>query len=260
MNLGIHKLTAQFVAIKSIDKTLMHDENSINKIVREVAIWEILCHHSVIRLFETFQTDKHLLYVEELCIGGDLLTYVRKRRRLKENVAKLILKQILDGLYYCHSKKILHRDIKLDNILLNSEGNIKICDFGVSRTVHAGEIMKEQCGTPAYIAPEILKGRGYEGYAVDIWSAGVVLYAMVYGAVPFKASNMQELQKLILRGRYTLKENVSEEVRDLISKMLEGDPQKRITIPQILCHKWFATYDQSGSFRIILIKTSEIIY
>jgi len=114
------------VAIKSIDVQLMKDEASKNKLKREVAIWEQLSHTSVIRLYETFETEKHSLYVEELCIGGDLLSYVRKRRRIKENVAKVILKQILDGLYYCHSKRILHRDIKLDNILLNGEGNIKV--------------------------------------------------------------------------------------------------------------------------------------
>ena len=186
-----------------------------------------------------------MLYVEELCAGSDLLTYVRKRRRLKEPVAKFILKQILDGLYYCHSKGILHRDIKLDNILLNGEGDIKICDFGVSKMINPGERMMEQCGTPAYIAPEILKNKGYEGFGVDIWSAGVVLHAMIYGAVPFRANNMSELHKIIIKGEYELKEDVSEEVRDLLTKMLEVDPKKRYDIPKILCHQWFNDYDPS---------------
>lgn len=114
------------MAVKSISKQVMKDEVSKNKVLREVSIWEQLRHPSVIRLFETVETEKNLLYVEELCACGDLLSYVRKRRRLKENVAKFLLKQILDGLYYCHSKNILHRDVKLDNILLNSEGMIKV--------------------------------------------------------------------------------------------------------------------------------------
>lgn len=100
---------------------------------------------------------------------------------------------MIEGIKYCHSKKILHRDIKLDNILLTIDGVVKICDFGVSKIVKNGEKMSEQCGTPAYIAPEILLDKGYEGFAVDIWSAGVVLYAMLYGTVPFKANNMSEL-------------------------------------------------------------------
>ena len=126
MSLGIHKLSGKFVAIKSIPKQIMKDEQSKNKVMREVAIWEQLSHPSIIRLYETFESEKHLLYVEELCVGGDLLTYVRKRRKLKEKVAKFVFKQILDGLYYLQSKNILHRDIKLDNILINSEGNIKV--------------------------------------------------------------------------------------------------------------------------------------
>ena len=128
VNLGIHKLSGKLVALKSITKKVMTDEHSKNKVLREVSIWGQLQHKSIIRLYESFESKKHILYVSELCSGGDLLTYVRKRRKLKEKVAKFILKHILDGLYYCHSKGILHRDIKLDNILLNSEGMIKV-DF-----------------------------------------------------------------------------------------------------------------------------------
>ena len=117
-----------FRSLKSITKKVMTDEHSKNKVLREVSIWGQLQHKSIIRLYESFESKKHILYVSELCSGGDLLTYVRKRRKLKEKVAKFILKHILDGLYYCHSKGILHRDIKLDNILLNSEGMIKV-DF-----------------------------------------------------------------------------------------------------------------------------------
>jgi 5'-AMP-activated protein kinase catalytic alpha subunit len=126
----------------------------------------------------------------------------------------------------------------LDNILLDSEGEVKICDFGVSKIVKKGEIMTEQCGTPAYIAPEILKDKGYTGFQVDIWSSGVVLYAMLYGTVPFKANNMSELQKLILKAKYTLKDEITEEAKDLLTLLLEVDPEKRIKIPEILAHKW----------------------
>lgn len=104
----------------------------------------------------------------------------------------------------------------------------------------------ERCGTPAYIAPEILKNEGYQDFAVDIWSAGVVLYAMVYGTVPFRANNMKDLNKLILEGKYILKEDVSSEVRDLLTKVLEKDPKKRLTIPQILCHPWFAEEEEKN--------------
>ena len=135
---------------------------------------------------------------------------------------------MVSGLHYCHSKGILHRDIKLDNILLSADGEVKICDFGVSKVIRRGEILTEQCGTPAYIAPEILKDRGYEGFGVDIWSAGVVLYAMLYGIVPFRANNMNELQKMIIRADYMLQDCISKEARDMLNGLLEKDPAKRL--------------------------------
>ena len=109
----------------------------------------------------------------------------------------------MDGLYYCHGKRIVHRDIKLDNLLFDDEGNVKICDFGVSKLIKDPfELMTEQCGTPAYIAPEILKDKGYRGFGVDIWSLGVCLYAMLYGTVPFKANNMSDLHALIKKAKF----------------------------------------------------------
>lgn len=176
----------------------------------------------------------------ELCGGGDLLNYVRKRRRLKEDIAKYFFKQIIEALHYIHHKNIVHRDIKLDNILLDHNGNVKICDFGVSKLVKPGEKMMEQCGTPAYIAPEILLDRGYKGFGVDVWSAGVVLFSMLYGTVPFKGNNMNELHKLIIKGNVTYKEDVSEEARNLLKSLLECDPNIRLTTDQILRHEWLS--------------------
>ena len=149
-----------------------------------------------------------MLLSMELCAGGDLLNYVRKRKKLDEEEAKVLFKQIIQGLGYIHKKRILHRDIKLDNILLDGKGKVKIADFGVSKYVKPHDIMHEQSGTPAYIAPEILREKGYAGFQADIWSAGVVLYAMLFGTVPFKASNMKELHKMIIKGKYNLKEEI----------------------------------------------------
>lgn len=195
VNLAVHKLTQSLCVLKSIK---IKDDSQSKKVMQEVYMLRKVKHMNIVRLFEYFETDKHILFVIELCAGGDLLNYVRRRRRLKEDVAKCFFKQVIESLAYCHSKGILHRDIKLDNILLDTKGIIKICDFGVGKIVKKGEKMTEQCGTPAYIAPEILKDEGYYGFAVDIWSAGVVLFAMLYGTVPFKANHMNELQKIIM--------------------------------------------------------------
>jgi len=198
--------------------------------MKEVSLLLKLRHNHVVKIYETIETEKHIIIVMELCAGGDLLNYVRKRRRLKEPYAKVIFKQIIDGLCYIHSKFIAHRDIKLDNILLDGKGNVKIADFGVSKQCQKGQLkMTEQCGTPAYIAPEILKDKGYT-FSVDLWSAGVVLFAMLYGTVPFKANNMEELHKLIVKGKYVLKDDISIEARNLLRGLLEVNPEKRLTI------------------------------
>ena len=123
------------VAIKSINTTHFSEEKRSRKVMQEVMILKQTSHRNIIKLFEYFQTQKHVLIVLELSTGGDLLSYVRKRRQLKEDVAKSVFKQIIEALRYCHSKNILHRDIKLDNILLTLDGDVKICDFGVSKIV-----------------------------------------------------------------------------------------------------------------------------
>jgi hypothetical protein len=126
VNLAMHKLTGKLVAVKSLNKKHLQEKGSLKKVMREIDLHKVLMHPNIIHLYETFETEKHIILVTELCTGGDLLNYVRKRRKLSENVAKFIFKQIIDGLHYIHSKSILHRDIKLDNILLNAEGEIKV--------------------------------------------------------------------------------------------------------------------------------------
>jgi serine/threonine protein kinase len=247
VNLGMHKLARKLVAIKSMNKQYLNDERSKKKVMQEVNIIKRTRHPNVVKLYETFESNKHVLFSMEMCAGGDLLNYVRKRRKLKENVAKVLFKQIIEATGYIHTRNIVHRDIKLDNILLDGKGNVKIGDFGVSRIVKNGEVMKEQCGTPAYIAPEILEDKGYTGYGVDIWSAGVVLYSMLYGSVPFKANNMEELHTMIMKGKYTLKEDISDEARDLLKIMLEKSPRKRATVQEILKHDWFKDIDKTLS-------------
>ena len=169
---------------------------------------------------------------------GELLSFVRKRSKLNESTARFIFRQIIEALQFIHSQNIVHRDIKLDNILIDLQSNIKICDFGVSKLTKKNDVMHDQCGTPAYIAPEILKYCGYEGFAVDVWSAGVALYAMLSGTVPFKANNMKDLHKLILKGNYNKISEISDEASHLINSILEVDPKKRITTEQILVHPW----------------------
>ena len=133
VNLAMHKLVRKLVALKSLNKSELTDKDQKDKLLREVSLLLKLRHNHVVKIYETIESEHHIIIVMEICAGGDLLNYVRKRRRLKEPVAKKIFKQILDGLCYIHSKSIAHRDIKLDNILLDGRGNVKIGDFGVSK-------------------------------------------------------------------------------------------------------------------------------
>ena len=244
VNLCLHTLTGRLVAIKSINKEKIKTERQRQKIKQETAIMEALSKSkNIVKIFETYETKKHICIVMEYICAGDLLTYIKKRSKLTEPVAKFIFKQIILGIKHIHDNGIIHRDIKLDNILLDLDNNIKICDFGVSRKINLGEILFEQCGTPAYIAPEILINKGYEGFGVDIWSAGVVLYAMLSGTVPFKGNNIKELHDLIINGKYKEVKGISKDAEDLLKKILEVDPKKRIKIEDILNHPWLIDLD-----------------
>ena len=239
VSLAIHKLTGLKVAIKSIDKAYMKDEHRRRKVFQEVFTMRRIRHHNVIRLFEVFESSRHFNMVLEYCGGGDLLQFVKTRIRLPESEAVLIFQQILESVRVCHSKNIIHRDVKLDNVLIDSTyRTAKLCDFGVSRMVKPGQRINDQCGTPAYIAPEIIADRGYEGFPVDVWSLGVLLYAMVTGTVPFRAKSMADLHKLILRGKFDIPEHVSDAGRSLIEGMLTLIPQQRMTLDQVARHPW----------------------
>ena len=244
VNLSLHILTGRLVAIKSINKEKITSDKQNQKIKVETTIMKRLSKsNNIVKIFETYETKKHICIVMEYICAGDLLSYIKKRSKLQEPVAKFIFKQIILALKYIHENNIVHRDIKLDNILIDLDNNIKICDFGVSKIINKGDIMFEQCGTPAYIAPEILLNKGYEGFGVDVWSAGVVLYAMLSGTVPFKGTNIKELHNLIISGNYQEIKNISKEASHLIKNILEIDPKKRITTENILNHPWLIDVD-----------------
>jgi len=239
VTLGVHKLTGRHVAVKAIEKENLKDEFSKRKVLREIYILKKMRHTNIIRLLEVFENPKQVLIVMEHAGGGDLLHYVKKKKYLKEEEARPIFKQIVYGLAHINSRNVLHRDIKLDNILLDNDGCVKICDFGVSKIIDKNKLINDQCGTPAYIAPEIISNLGYKGFYVDLWSLGVLLYAMLCGTVPFKASSMEELHELIREGHFTYPVEISDEAKGLINGLLKIAPRERLSIPEILSHPWF---------------------
>ena len=262
VNLGLHILSGKIVAIKSFNKSKFKDENSRQKIYHEINLMKSLKHNSIVRILETIETSNYILIIMENVNGGDLLSFVKKRTKLNEKTAKIIFKQLIISLKYIHSKGIIHRDIKLDNILIDLHNNIKICDFGVGKNYQNNEKFMDQCGTPAYIAPEILQNEGYEGPPVDIWSAGVVLYAMLSGNVPFKGNNIKDLQYNIISGNFHMINDISNDAQNIIMRLLNVDPNKRITIDEILCHPWIVSLDQCNfddDGKISLFTKAEVV-
>jgi serine/threonine protein kinase len=156
VTLATHKLTGKQVAIKTIEKDAIKDEFSRKKVFQEIYILKKIRHENVIRLLEVFEGPKYILIVMEYVSAGDLLQKVKKEGRFPETRAKIIFKQIVYGLAHIHSRHVLHRDIKLDNILIDNDNGIKICDFGVSKIINRTQNIREECGTPAYIAPEVI--------------------------------------------------------------------------------------------------------
>ena len=238
VNLALHILSGQIVSIKSFNKK--KNIFSISKIKNEVKIMSKLRkHNNIVKLFELFETEEHYCLVMENIVGGNLLNAINKMNKIPENLAKIIFKQLIQALQYIHSNGIVHRDIKPDNILLDLDNTIKICDFGVSKIIPEGQLIQDSCGTPAFVAPEILLEYPYDPYPTDIWSSGVVLYAMTTGFFPFRGVNETQLHESIISGNFPKPKDVSNELNDLLSKILNINPKKRISLKNILLHPWF---------------------
>ena len=248
VNIGLNVLTGRIVAIKSFNKNNILSENAKKKILYETNLMRSLFHPSVTKILETFESEKYMLIIMEYISGGNLQNFVKKRRKLCEKTSKILFRQIIQGIKYIHSKGIVHRDIKLENILLDLNNIIKICDFGVGKLIKPNTILKDQCGTPVYMAPEILKGEGYHGFPVDIWSAGVALYIMLSGALPFNKSKDHDLEYAILNTNPKEIPDISQEAKNLLKNILEKDPKKRYTEDQILEHPWLNDNNDEDSY------------
>ena len=258
MNIALHVASGRLVAIKSFNKKNLKKKNAKQKIKNEIEMLSRLRHPFISQILDSFETETHIFIVMEY-ICGDLLGFIRKRGKISESVSKIIFKQLIEGLIYIHKRKIVHRDIKLDNILIDLTNTIKICDFGVSRKISKDEIMREHCGTPAYIAPEIFENLGYYGFQCDIWSPGVTLYYILSGIQPFRANSIKDLEKKVILGDYDPIEDVSSEANDLIKLMLKTDPSNRITEDKILVHPWLANINTETRRKLNLFTDAEKI-
>ncbi|KAG0172611.1 hypothetical protein DFQ28_010187 [Apophysomyces sp. BC1034] len=242
VKLGIHKVTGEKVAVKIISKSHLASNASIERAVkREIAVMKLINHPNIMSLIDVIDlADSPNLYlILEYVQGGELFEYLVSQGRLPEQEARKYLQQIIFGLDYCHRHLICHRDLKPENLLLDKDKNIKIADFGMASLQPAGSLLETSCGSPHYASPEIVNGVPYDGSASDIWSCGIILYALICGHLPFDDDNIRQLLNKVKVGKYKMPDHVSYSARDLIQKILVIDPEKRLTMTQVQTHPWF---------------------
>ena len=233
-----HVLTGHKVAIKILNRKKIKAIHMEEKVRREIKILRLFMHPHIIRLYEVLETPHDIFVVMEYVKSGELFDYIVEKGRLGENEARHFFQQIVSGVEYCHRNMVVHRDLKPENLLLDSKNNVKIADFGLSNVMRDGHFLKTSCGSPNYAAPEVISGKLYSGPEVDVWSCGVIMYALLCGSLPFDDESIPNLFKKIKGGIYTLPSYVSPGARDLISRMLLVDPLKRITMAEIRNHPW----------------------
>lgn len=234
-----HALTGHKVAIKILNCRKIKNMEMEEKVRREIKILRLFMHPHIIRLYEVIDTVTDIYVVMEYVKSGELFDYIVEKGRLQEDEARRFFQQIISGVEYCHRNMVVHRDLKPENLLLDSNCNVKIADFGLSNIMRDGHFLKTSCGSPNYAAPEVISGKLYAGPEVDVWSCGVILYALLCGTLPFDDENIPNLFKKIKSGIYTLPSHLSPLARDLIPRMLVVDPMKRMTIREIREHPWF---------------------
>ncbi|XP_047397849.1 MAP/microtubule affinity-regulating kinase 3 isoform X2 [Sciurus carolinensis] len=237
VKLARHILTGREVAIKIIDKTQLNP-TSLQKLFREVRIMKILNHPNIVKLFEVIETEKTLYLIMEYASGGEVFDYLVAHGRMKEKEARAKFRQIVSAVQYCHQKRIVHRDLKAENLLLDADMNIKIADFGFSNEFTFGSKLDTFCGSPPYAAPELFQGKKYDGPEVDVWSLGVILYTLVSGSLPFDGQNLKELRERVLRGKYRIPFYMSTDCENLLKRFLVLNPIKRGTLEQIMKDRW----------------------
>ncbi|PAN21599.1 hypothetical protein PAHAL_3G479200 [Panicum hallii] len=247
-NFGVARLmrcraTGALVAVKYIERGQKIDEN----VQREIINHRSLRHPNIIQFKEVILTPTHLAIVMEYASGGELFTRICNAGRFREDEARFFFQQLISGVSYCHSMQICHRDLKLENTLLDGSTapRLKICDFGYSKSSLLHSQPKSTVGTPAYIAPEVLMKNKYNGKISDVWSCGVTLYVMLVGGYPFEdpedPKNFRKTIQKIMGAQYAVPDyvHISPECRDLLSRIFVVEPNLRITIPQIKSHPWF---------------------
>ncbi|XP_061526532.1 serine/threonine-protein kinase BRSK2-like isoform X7 [Phycodurus eques] len=238
VKLGVHCVTCQKVAIKIVNREKL-SESVLMKVEREIAILKLIEHPHVLKLHDVYENKKYLYLVLEHVSGGELFDYLVKKGRLTPKEARKFFRQIISALDFCHSHSICHRDLKPENLLLDEKNNIRIADFGMASLQVGESLLETSCGSPHYACPEVIRGEKYDGRKADAWSCGVILFALLVGALPFDDDNLRNLLEKVKLGIFHMPHFIPPECQNLLQGMIEVDASKRLTLEQIQKHTWY---------------------
>lgn len=233
--------TGQSAAVKVISKKKIAGSSLAENVKREISIMSRLHHPNIVRLHEVLATKTKIYFVMEFAKGGELFSKIEKGR-FSEDLSRRYFQQLISAVGYCHSRGVFHRDLKPENLLLDENGTLKVSDFGLSAVtdqIRPDGLLHTLCGTPAYVAPEILGKKGYDGAKVDVWSCGVILFVLVAGYLPFNDPNLMMMYKKIYKGEFRCPRFFSPDLRRFLSRLLDTNPETRITVDEILRDPWF---------------------
>ncbi|CAI0394796.1 unnamed protein product [Linum tenue] len=229
------------VAMKVVGKEKVIRVGMMDQIKREISVMKMVKHPNIVELHEVMASKSKIYIAMELVRGGELFSKIA-RGRLREDAARVYFQQLISAIDFCHSRGVYHRDLKPENLLLDEEGNLKVTDFGLSAfSEHLKQdgLLHTTCGTPAYVAPEVIGKKGYDGAKADLWSCGVILYVLLAGFLPFQDDNLVAMYRKIYRGDFKCPPWFSSESRRLITKLLDPNPASRIAISKVMESTWF---------------------
>ncbi|XP_055343274.1 maternal embryonic leucine zipper kinase-like [Paramacrobiotus metropolitanus] len=238
VKLAKHLVTGENVAIKIINKAVLKDEYF--RVIREIEILKMVDHRRICQLYQVIDTPEKLYLVMEYCTNGELFDFIMTNSRLTEDKARKYFRQVVSAVAYMHSKGIAHRDLKPENLMLDANYDIKVIDFGLAAKPKGGmsALLETSCGSPSYVAPELIANKPYLGDKADVWSLGILLYALLAGTLPFMDDNVNKLFEKIQRGKFNMPANLSRDSQILIRAMLQVEPANRISISSIVNHPW----------------------
>ncbi|XP_076471771.1 serine/threonine-protein kinase BRSK2-like isoform X1 [Babylonia areolata] len=237
VKLGVHCVSGKRVAIKIVNREKL-SESVLMKVEREIAIMKLIEHPHVLGLYDVYENKKYLYLILEHVSGGELFDYLVKKGRLTPKEARRFFRQIISALDFCHSHNICHRDLKPENLLLDDKNNIRVADFGMASLQVEGSMLETSCGSPHYACPEVIRGEKYDGRKADVWSCGVILYALLVGALPFDDDNLRQLLEKVKKGIFHIPHFVPPDCQNLLRGMIEVDPDKRLTLEEVMRHPW----------------------